>query len=358
MRTCVWFFFLGLAELGTLCDPSRSCSISEENGLSAAFTIAHELGHVWVPIPHLRSVPSACRHSAMSTRIPMSNITVWFSSFILERLLWSFVIHVRSDRVHKPAVHRRRTWIVFYFTHCTGYMTMTFGLYSLSSYTWPGTVHCHFGGACKSSWFWRSPQQHMKDQLTSCSFAQSPRMWPGPWGFLFIKELFWKIVHNYMGFSYSCLRKALLGFWALRVEATTSHGVLRAPVESLEVLWTSLLRNNSECSHRVGHYGPCLWLVRNRGQRWLFVWPNFLSGHDVRMSVGSNLKRDNVLRRCHFNSLLSSSSWSLVVKGGERDKAVWGRPSDCWNLAVVLQKHSCWSRKLPTCTLRSVVFTR
>ncbi|XP_051706363.1 A disintegrin and metalloproteinase with thrombospondin motifs 20 isoform X2 [Oryctolagus cuniculus] len=38
---------LGLAELGTLCDPSRSCSISEENGLSAAFTIAHELGHVF-----------------------------------------------------------------------------------------------------------------------------------------------------------------------------------------------------------------------------------------------------------------------------------------------------------------------
>ncbi|KAH0616617.1 hypothetical protein JD844_027870 [Phrynosoma platyrhinos] len=37
---------LGLAELGTMCDPLRSCSISEENGLSAAFTIAHELGHV------------------------------------------------------------------------------------------------------------------------------------------------------------------------------------------------------------------------------------------------------------------------------------------------------------------------
>nr|XP_004668589.2 A disintegrin and metalloproteinase with thrombospondin motifs 20 isoform X2 [Jaculus jaculus] len=42
---------LGLAELGTLCDPLRSCSISEENGLSAAFTIAHELGHVF-NIPH------------------------------------------------------------------------------------------------------------------------------------------------------------------------------------------------------------------------------------------------------------------------------------------------------------------
>ncbi|XP_006642969.1 A disintegrin and metalloproteinase with thrombospondin motifs 20 [Lepisosteus oculatus] len=42
---------LGLAELGTMCDPFRSCSISEENGLSAAFTIAHELGHVF-NMPH------------------------------------------------------------------------------------------------------------------------------------------------------------------------------------------------------------------------------------------------------------------------------------------------------------------
>lgn len=39
---------LGLAELGTVCDPYRSCSISEDNGLSTAFTIAHELGHVYV----------------------------------------------------------------------------------------------------------------------------------------------------------------------------------------------------------------------------------------------------------------------------------------------------------------------
>ncbi|KAG8439752.1 hypothetical protein GDO86_005793, partial [Hymenochirus boettgeri] len=37
---------LGLAELGTMCDLHRSCSISEENGLGASFTIAHELGHV------------------------------------------------------------------------------------------------------------------------------------------------------------------------------------------------------------------------------------------------------------------------------------------------------------------------
>nr|XP_033815546.1 A disintegrin and metalloproteinase with thrombospondin motifs 20 isoform X1 [Geotrypetes seraphini] len=42
---------LGLAELGTMCDPYRSCSISEENGLSTAYTIAHELGHVF-NMPH------------------------------------------------------------------------------------------------------------------------------------------------------------------------------------------------------------------------------------------------------------------------------------------------------------------
>uniref|UniRef100_A0A3Q2ZW55 ADAM metallopeptidase with thrombospondin type 1 motif 20 n=1 Tax=Kryptolebias marmoratus TaxID=37003 RepID=A0A3Q2ZW55_KRYMA len=40
-----------LAELGTMCDPFRSCSISEENGISASFTIAHELGHVF-NMPH------------------------------------------------------------------------------------------------------------------------------------------------------------------------------------------------------------------------------------------------------------------------------------------------------------------
>lgn len=37
---------LGLAELGTMCDNRHSCAIVQDNGLSAAFTIAHELGHV------------------------------------------------------------------------------------------------------------------------------------------------------------------------------------------------------------------------------------------------------------------------------------------------------------------------
>lgn len=40
---------LGLAELGTVCK-RYSCSIVQDNGLPAAFTIAHELGHMLVYI--------------------------------------------------------------------------------------------------------------------------------------------------------------------------------------------------------------------------------------------------------------------------------------------------------------------
>lgn len=41
---------LGLAHSGQICDPETSCAIVEDNGLSAAFTIAHELGHLYVEI--------------------------------------------------------------------------------------------------------------------------------------------------------------------------------------------------------------------------------------------------------------------------------------------------------------------
>ncbi|MBN3302553.1 ATS8 metalloproteinase, partial [Amia calva] len=42
---------LGVADVGTMCDPNRSCSVIEDNGLQAAFTAAHELGHV-LSMPH------------------------------------------------------------------------------------------------------------------------------------------------------------------------------------------------------------------------------------------------------------------------------------------------------------------
>jgi len=39
-------FAAGLAELGTMCDADRSCSIIEDIGIGSAYIIAHELGHV------------------------------------------------------------------------------------------------------------------------------------------------------------------------------------------------------------------------------------------------------------------------------------------------------------------------
>ncbi|TSQ46621.1 A disintegrin and metalloproteinase with thrombospondin motifs 15 [Bagarius yarrelli] len=42
---------LGMADVGTMCDPKRSCSVIEDDGLPSAFTAAHELGHV-LNMPH------------------------------------------------------------------------------------------------------------------------------------------------------------------------------------------------------------------------------------------------------------------------------------------------------------------
>lgn len=47
---------LGVADVGTMCDPKRSCSVVEDNGLHAAFTAAHELGEA----------PRRCRPISMS----------------------------------------------------------------------------------------------------------------------------------------------------------------------------------------------------------------------------------------------------------------------------------------------------
>lgn len=37
---------LGMADVGTMCDPKRSCSVIEDDGLPSAFTTAHELGEL------------------------------------------------------------------------------------------------------------------------------------------------------------------------------------------------------------------------------------------------------------------------------------------------------------------------
>ncbi|XP_007953366.1 A disintegrin and metalloproteinase with thrombospondin motifs 8 [Orycteropus afer afer] len=47
---------LGVADIGTICDPNKSCSVIEDEGLQAAYTLAHELGHV-LSMPHDDSKP-------------------------------------------------------------------------------------------------------------------------------------------------------------------------------------------------------------------------------------------------------------------------------------------------------------
>ncbi|XP_075381237.1 A disintegrin and metalloproteinase with thrombospondin motifs 4 [Mycteria americana] len=61
---------LGMADVGTVCDPERSCAIVEDDGLQSAFTAAHELGHVFNML-HDTSQP--CRelnsHSGATRRV-------------------------------------------------------------------------------------------------------------------------------------------------------------------------------------------------------------------------------------------------------------------------------------------------
>lgn len=40
---------LGLSHVAGMCQPHRSCSINEDTGLPLAFTVAHELGHRYLP---------------------------------------------------------------------------------------------------------------------------------------------------------------------------------------------------------------------------------------------------------------------------------------------------------------------
>lgn len=50
---------LGMADVGTVCDPARSCAIVEDDGLQSAFTAAHELGKLglgsWGTLEELES---------------------------------------------------------------------------------------------------------------------------------------------------------------------------------------------------------------------------------------------------------------------------------------------------------------
>lgn len=36
-----------MADVGTICDPNKSCSVIKDEGLQAAYTLAHELGKTY-----------------------------------------------------------------------------------------------------------------------------------------------------------------------------------------------------------------------------------------------------------------------------------------------------------------------
>lgn len=57
---------LGMADVGTVCDPARSCAVVEDDGLQSAFTAAHELGHVFNML-HDNSKPCAGLNGPGST---------------------------------------------------------------------------------------------------------------------------------------------------------------------------------------------------------------------------------------------------------------------------------------------------
>ncbi|KAK3601758.1 hypothetical protein CHS0354_016122 [Potamilus streckersoni] len=90
---------LGLAELGTMCDPSRSCSIIEDNGLSSAYTIAHELGHVF-DLPHdddLKCQPlyqksrNSDNHTHLMSPTLDQDVDPWSWSECSRRLITEFI---------------------------------------------------------------------------------------------------------------------------------------------------------------------------------------------------------------------------------------------------------------------------
>lgn len=68
---------LGMADVGTICSPERSCAVIEDDGLHAAFTVAHEIGKI-----RTRPGTSAQHLSAglASLRGLLKHLTVCFPS--------------------------------------------------------------------------------------------------------------------------------------------------------------------------------------------------------------------------------------------------------------------------------------
>ncbi|XP_020008131.2 A disintegrin and metalloproteinase with thrombospondin motifs 8 [Castor canadensis] len=66
---------LGMADIGTICDPNKSCSVIKDEGLQSAYTVAHELGHV-LSMPHDDSKPCVRLFGPMSKHHMMAPLFV------------------------------------------------------------------------------------------------------------------------------------------------------------------------------------------------------------------------------------------------------------------------------------------
>ncbi|XP_061462058.1 A disintegrin and metalloproteinase with thrombospondin motifs 4 isoform X2 [Rhineura floridana] len=107
---------LGMADVGTVCDPARSCSIVEDDGLQAAFTAAHELGHVFNMLhdddKHCRELNhhTNSRHMMASIMSPIDPEEMWSpcSSHFITNFLDNDHGHCLLDKprepLHLPAV--------------------------------------------------------------------------------------------------------------------------------------------------------------------------------------------------------------------------------------------------------------
>ncbi|XP_032621021.1 A disintegrin and metalloproteinase with thrombospondin motifs 4 [Chelonoidis abingdonii] len=76
---------LGMADVGTVCDPTRSCSIVEDDGLQSAFTAAHELGHVFNMLHDNAKACEDLNSHASGTRHMMAPVM----SYVDPDQLWS-----------------------------------------------------------------------------------------------------------------------------------------------------------------------------------------------------------------------------------------------------------------------------
>ncbi|XP_077449138.1 A disintegrin and metalloproteinase with thrombospondin motifs 15a [Stigmatopora argus] len=101
---------LGMADVGTMCDPKRSCSVIEDDGLPSAFTTAHELGHVFnMPHDNVKACEDAFgklqdNHMMSPTLIQINRTSPWSpcSAAIITEFLDSGHGECLLDQPHKP----------------------------------------------------------------------------------------------------------------------------------------------------------------------------------------------------------------------------------------------------------------